>query len=530
METNFNSQNTGDSGSDNLETKINRLYFIIEQERKAREQAENELKDFRFYYENLFSNNSQPMWIYDLETLRFLDVNSAATEHYGFSKEEFLSMTLLDIRPKEDAELLLRDVENTMNTYNNAGIWRHIKKNGETIFVEIVSHSLIFNNRRARHVKVNDITHRLKVENALKDNEIILKLFIENAPASLAMFDINMRYITCSRRWLTEYSIKDETIIGKSHYEVFPEIGDYWKGIHQRALNGDIIIKDKDKFIRADGTVLFTKWEVRPWKYSNGKIGGIVIFTEDITEQTKLIEETIEAKNRAVKSDKLKSEFLANISHEMRTPLNGILGFSELLTEKDITEEEKCEYIRIINDSGAKMLKTIDNIVNISLIDSGLLQLNKTKFNVNNLLETICKAFTIDAAVKKLSFKCNSLINNDDAEIFADFEKLSAVVYNIVDNSIKFTEEGEVTISGCLKEKVLEISITDTGIGIQAETQKHLFEKFSQGGEDLYKNFEGSGIGLYISKSYTDIMNGNITFSSTPGKGSTFTVTIPLNG
>lgn len=130
METNFNSQNTGDSGSDNLETKINRLNFIIEQERKAREQAENELKDFRFYYENLFSNNSQPMWIYDLETLRFLDVNSAATEHYGFSKEEFLSMTLLDIRPKEDAELLLRDVENTMNTYNNAGIWRHIKKTG----------------------------------------------------------------------------------------------------------------------------------------------------------------------------------------------------------------------------------------------------------------------------------------------------------------------------------------------------------------------------------------------------------------
>lgn len=514
----FSSEKNINSDSDDIGLYQNKIVKL-----------EKELSEYKTYYENIFNNNSQPMWIYEIETLRILDVNDAAVQHYGYTRTEFLSMTIMDIRPTEDIDALLDDVMKVHNTYNNAGIWRHLKKNGEIIYVEIISHALIYNSLNARHVSANDITQRLQAENNIRDNEEINKLFIENVPASLAMFDRDMNYITCSKRWLSGFSLKEESLTGRNHYEVFPEISEEWKRVHQRGLNGEVLSKDKDKFIRADGTVFFTKWEVRPWKYSNGKIGGIVIFTEDITEQTKLIEETIEAKNRAVKSDKLKSEFLANIRHEMRTPLNGILGFSELLTEKDITEEEKCEYIRIINDSGAKMLKTIDNIVNISLIDSGLLQLNKTKFNVNNLLETICKAFTIDAAVKKLSFKCNSLINNDDDEIFADFEKLSAVVYNIVDNSIKFTEEGEVTISGCLKEKVLEISITDTGIGIQAETQKHLFEKFSQGGEDLYKNFEGSGIGLYISKSYTDIMNGNITFSSTPGKGSVFVITIPLN-
>lgn len=529
METNFNSQNTGDSGSDNLETKINRLNFIIEQERKAREQAENELKDFRFYYENLFSNNSQPMWIYDLETLRFLDVNSAATEHYGFSKEEFLSMTLLDIRPKEDAELLLRDVENTMNTYNNAGIWRHIKKNGETIFVEIVSHSLIFNNRRARHVKVNDITHRLKVENALKDNEIILKLFIENAPASLAMFDINMRYITCSRRWLTEYSIKDETIIGKSHYEVFPEIGDYWKGIHQRALNGDIIIKDCDEFIREDGTSQFLRWEVRPWLFSNGSIGGVVIFSEDITEKLRLEAETLEAKNRAIQSDKLKSAFLANISHEIRTPLNGILGFSEILQSGSVSEDEGKEYLQIIDSCGKRMLNTINNIVNISLLDSGLIKINYSVFNINDLLDYLYKYFTIQAVNQNLEFRTQTKLSTDEALINSDYDKVLSVLYNMVENSFKFTESGYITV--CCKKrdgKFIELEVLDTGIGIPEEQQPYIFEKYRQGSEKFSRNYEGSGVGLYISKAYIELLGGEISFESIPGKGTSFRFTIPL--
>lgn len=527
METNNTKTGNDDSGVGDLKQRIKQLNFIIEQETKAREQAENELKDFRFYYENLFSNNSQPMWIYDLETLRFLEVNEAAINHYGYSKNEFLSMTLLDIRPAEDAESLLKDVDNTVNTYNNAGIWRHRKKSGEILFVEIVSHSLIFNNRRARHVRVNDITKRLAVENELKNNQAILKLFIENAPASLAMFDKNMCYITCSKRWIKNFSLPHDNIEGRCHYDIFPEIGNYWKEVHQRALNGEVLTKNQDEFIRANGKTMYVKWEVRPWFFHNGSIGGIIIFSDDITEMILMEQETTEARNRAIKSDKLKSAFLANISHEIRTPLNGILGFSEILQSEELSNEEEKEYLQIIEACGNRMLSTINNIVNISLIDSGLVAVNYTSFDLTELLEYLHKYFRLQTVNKHLDFLILNLLKPEEQKISSDYDKLLAVLYNLIENSIKFTDSGSIEITCRKSDSFIEFSVKDTGIGIDAEQQAHIFEKFRQGSDQLTRNYEGAGVGLYLSKAYIELLGGQISFVSTPGNGTTFSFKIP---
>lgn len=530
METNNTQTGNNDRGVDDLEQRIKQLNFIIEQETKARKQAESELNDFRFYYENLFSNNSQPMWIYDLENLRFLEVNEAAINHYGYSREEFLSMNLVDIRPDEDAESLLTDVENTVNTYNNAGVWRHLKKSGEIIYVEIVSHSLIFNNRRTRHVIINDITKRLSVENELKNNQAILKLFIENAPASLAMFDKNMCYITCSKRWITNFSLPFGNIEGKCHYDIFPEIGSYWKDVHQRALNGEILTKKQDKFVRANGNIMYVKWEVRPWFFHNGSIGGIIIFSDDITEKILMEQETNEARNRAIQSDKLKSAFLANISHEIRTPLNGILGFSEILQSEDLSNEEEKEYLQIIEACGNRMLSTINNIVNISLIDSGLVAVNYTYFDLTELLEYLHKYFRLQTVNKHLDFQILNLLKSDEQKINSDYDKLLAVLYNLIENSIKFTDGGSIEISCRKADNFIEFSVKDTGVGIDAVHQAHIFEKFRQGSDQLSRNYEGAGVGLYLSKAYIELLGGDISFESTPGKGSTFKITIPVNG
>ena len=527
METINTQTGNDDRGAGDLEQRIKQLNFIIEQETKARKQAENELKDFRFYYENLFSNNSQPMWIYDLETLSFLDVNEAAVFHYGFSREEFLSMTLRDIRPKEDIEMLHKDVESTRNTYNNAGIWRHIKKNGDTIFVEIISHALIFNNKRARHVRINDITEKLAAENALKDNEAVLKLFIENAPASLAMFDNNMCYITCSKRWIENFSLPYNNLSGMCHYDIFPEIGSHWREIHRRAMNGEVLTNDVDEFVRASGKVHYVRWEVRPWTYSDGKIGGIVIFSEDITEKIRLEKETLEARNKAVMSDKLKSAFLANISHEIRTPLNGILGFSEILQSEDLSNEEKNEYLQIIEACGNRMLSTINNIVNISIIDSGLIEINYSKININELLDYLYKYFRLQASSKHLVFHVISELKNEDATVNSDYDKVLAVLYNLIENSLKFTDKGSIYVLCKKNGNAVEFTINDTGSGITPEQRPYIFEKFRQGSERLSRNYEGSGVGLYLSKAYIDLLGGEISFESNPGQGTSFRFTIP---
>lgn len=527
LETHNDNKANVNAGCDHLDKRISKLNFLIEQEKKAREQVESELKDFKVYYENLFSNNSQPMWIYDLETLKFLDVNEAAVMHYGYSKAEFRSMTLMDIRPKEDIERLHKDVEETRNTYNNAGVWRHIKKNGDTIFVEIVSHALIFNNRRARHVRINDITEKLAAENALKDNEAVLKLFIENAPASLAMFDKNMCYITCSKRWIGNFSLPYNNLAGMCHYDIFPEISSHWREIHRRAMNGEVLTNDVDEFVRASGKVHYVRWEVRPWTYSDGKIGGIVIFSEDITEKIHMEKETLDARNKAVMSDKLKSAFLANISHEIRTPLNGILGFSEILQSEELTNEEKNEYLQIIEACGNRMLSTINNIVNISIIDSGLIEVNYSQININELLDYLYKYFHLQASSKHIEFHVISELKKEEAVVKSDYDKVLAVLYNLIENSLKFTEKGSINVLCRKAGSIIEFTINDTGSGIMPEQKPYIFEKFRQGSERLSRNYEGSGVGLYLSKAYIDLLGGEISFESNPGHGTSFRFTIP---
>lgn len=483
-----------------------------------------ELENSRIFYDNLFKNNSQPMWIYDLETLRFLDVNNAAINHYGYSREEFLSMTIADIRPPEDVNALIKDVKSTTKRYNNAGVWKHLKKNGELISVEIVSHSLTFNSRKARHVRVTDITEWEKLEQSLKDNDIILKLFIENAPASLAMFDREMNYITHSKRWVKDYNLKEENLTGRCHYDVFPEIGDDWKDLHRRGMNGEVLINERDEFRRADGSLQILRWEVRPWLFSNGETGGIIVFTEDITEETVLSEEIIEAKNRAEEGDRLKSAFLANISHEIRTPLNSILGFSELLRDDDLTKKEMKEYLDIINLSGNRMLNTINNIISISKIESGKLKRSESTFSIKDMLQYLERYFRFQAESKRLNFFIKSEVSPKSDVLTTDYEKLMTILYNLIENAIKYTQNGGIEVICREDSGKIVFIIKDTGIGISGDQQKSLFGLFRQADAKHSRHYEGSGIGLYLCKTYVKLLGGCIDFESIPGMGSTFRV------
>ncbi|MDW7645994.1 MAG: EAL domain-containing protein [Desulfuromonadales bacterium] len=255
-------------------------------------QTEDEVRKSAARYRELFEVNPHPMWVYDLESLAFLAVNDAAISHYGYSQDEFLAMTIRDIRPPEDVPKLLENISKVSHGVDEAGAWWHCKKDGSLILVEITSHTLSFDGHPAELVLAHDITERYRAESALRESEERLNLFIEHAPAALAMFDREMRYLAVSQRWLVDYGLREKDIIGHSHYEIFPEIEEKWKTAHCRGLAGEVLCADEDRFKRADGTFQWVRWEIRPWHAADGSVGGIVIFSEDITER-KIYEEKL---------------------------------------------------------------------------------------------------------------------------------------------------------------------------------------------------------------------------------------------
>ncbi|MGA9637451.1 PAS domain S-box protein [Flavobacterium sp.] len=383
-------------------------FFAIIHDISERKKAELRVNESEEKYRYLFNINPAHIIIWDMESLEVLEINQAVLEKYGYSRDEWNSMSVLDYRPLEDYQAIKEFAKDTLEGSKETVKvnWRHIKKNGEEMLVEITSHKIIYNNRKAILSLGLDVTERVKTQNKLKqseekyhslienagdaifmvdkDSKIIevnrsacdllgytreelqrmnakdvyplnkaeqehdvqvnllrqnkittnetriqrkdgtivdveinrtllngnnylgivrditkrkkteaelfekkelLQLFVEHSPASLAMFDTEMKYMIVSRRWMSDYNLKGENIVGKSHYEVFPEITQHWKEIHQRCIQGSVEAMEEDSFVRADGNVDWLKWEVRPWYKSSNEIGGIIMFTEVITQR-----------------------------------------------------------------------------------------------------------------------------------------------------------------------------------------------------------------------------------------------------
>ncbi len=269
-------------------------------------------------------------------------------------------------------------------------------------------------------------------------------------------------------------------------------------------------------------------------------------FNADITERKHVELELIAAKEHAEESDRLKSAFLANMSHEIRTPMNGILGFASLLKQPDLSGDEQQEFIGIIEKSGARMLNIINDIVDISKIEAGLMTLNIKESNINEQVEYMYTFFKPEVEAKGMKLFFNTTLLSKEAIISTDREKLYAVLTNLIKNAIKYSEKGIIEFGYNLVQTrhalspiadtdtrhalyLLQFYVKDMGIGIPKDRQSAIFERFIQADISDTRAFQGAGLGLSISKAYLEMLGGEIWVESEEGEGSTFYFTLPYN-
>lgn len=238
--------------------------------------------------------------------------------------------------------------------------------------------------------------------------------------------------------------------------------------------------------------------------------------------------ELIKAREKAEESNRLKSAFLSNMSHEIRTPMNGILGFSALLKEPGLNGASQQEYIRIIEKSGTRMLNIINNIMDISKIESGLLEIIPLVTNINEQLEHIYNFFIGEVEQKGMQLIVKVPVPSLPVIMVTDRKKLFAILTNLVKNAIKYTSHGFIQIGFVVKDDYLEFFVKDTGIGIPADRQEAIFERFIQADISDKLALQGAGLGLSIAKAYVEILGGKIWLKSAESLGTTFYFTIPF--
>ncbi|MBN1927494.1 MAG: PAS domain S-box protein [Prolixibacteraceae bacterium] len=763
-----------------------RLILSMAQNITDRKQAEEQLKDSEAKFRSYVNNAPDGMFIAD-ETGRYIEVNQAACEITGYSEKELTQKYIPDLLQESEVEKGIqhfKEVQQNKLAHCEIGF---LTKKGEKRFWQVAAVKLS-NTRFLGFVK--DVTERKQAAEELEHSHKLMQYIIEHTNSAVAVHDLDMRYVYVSQQYIDQYNLNGMDIIGRHHYDVFPDLPQKWRDVHKRVLKGEIISADEDDYKKEDGTIEWTRWECRPWYNLKGEINGLIVYTEVITEEknmqdalkeseaklkniiehstnlfdshstdekvsfispqvreylgyepeevmqnwtdfitdnpinekaieytrkaiqtgerqptyelemlrkdgrkiivevreapviengkvvsivgsladiterkiaeealkksrrdlqaiisnspicTKIIDvdfnlqymsesgmkqlkindveefygkpyplyffpeqfkldmaeklkevkktlktmelegeladiagnrlwyhhimapvkddkgkleyilvvsmditqrkkaenELVDAKDKAEESDRLKSAFLANMSHEIRTPMNGILGFAELLREPDLRTDQQLEYVSIIEKSGERMLNIINEIIDISKIESGTMEVNLKEVNINNQLDYMLSFFKPEAEHKGLDLILKNTLTDEEAKIITDSEKVLAVLMNLMKNAIKYTNKGFIEF-GCKftknrNAKLLQFSVKDTGVGIAIERQKAIFDRFIQADIEDINARQGAGLGLAISKAYIEMLGGELWLESDPdgtsgGKGSVFSFTIP---
>ncbi len=497
-----------------------------------RKQAEEKLH----LYKAIIDESNDGIAIIDKQGY-YLEQNSAHQELIGYSDEELKGKTPAIHFGEEAFSSIAKELE-------EKGFFRgELISNTKTGKLNIDLSAFLVCDETGEvicHAAIKrDITEQkkseleiIKAKEKAEESDANLKAIIENSIESIWSIDVNYRiqYVNevFARAYESTFGVR--LVKGAHMLDSLPKpLRPLWKERYDRVLNNEQFIFF-DKVDEGDSAV-YIEVAMNPI-VMDGKVVGASLYGKDISAQKNYEIQLIAAKEQAEESDQLKSAFLANMSHEIRTPMNGILGFASLLKRPNLTGEKHQKYIGIIEKSGKRMLNIINDIISISKIESGLVEVNMQKSNINEQIEYIYTFFKPEVVGKGLQFSFRNSLSSRDAFLNTDTEKVYAILTNLVKNAVKYTHEGSIEFGYILKNDAepveLEFYVKDTGIGIPENRKEAIFERFTQADIADKMARQGAGLGLSISKAYIEMLGGKIWVESKPGKGSIFYFTLPF--
>ncbi len=494
-------------------------------------------------YESVFFNNPVPAIVYDPVSLQILEANNSALSLYGYAREEIRRLNLMDLfapdRHRTNAELL----SELGKPINAIGPFSHRTASNQELVVNMVFFAFAMKGLDARIMMLQDDTARHMAEEALRSSEERFRELFENANDVIFLHDLKGKIIAVNRaaEYLTGYSRRE--VVGQNFDElVAPEARDQTQDSIRAHLGGSATQHYELPILSKFGTRRFLEVSTRII-YRRGQPVGIQGIGRDITDrkqaQLRLLEQARELQKKneelstalflAQEATQLKEQFLANTSHELRTPMNGIMGMIDLLRTTDLTADQR-EYADAVRECSNDLLTIINDILDLSQIEAGRLSLSDEAFDIRESVKAVVKLLRLRANVKelKLTYEIDPRLPK---EIHGDCVRFRQILTNLIANAVKFTPAGgvHVRLNRGPGENRLCCKVIDSGIGVEESVRDRIFEAFFQADGTTRRRYGGTGLGLTISKQLVDIMGGQIgTHNNEPGPGATFWFELPL--
>ena len=363
---------------------------------------------------------------------------------------------------------------------------------------------------------------RLTAE-ALRGNEALLREFVKHAPAAIAMLDHELRYLQASDRWILDYRLDPDHLIGRSHYEVFPDIPERWKLLHQRVLGGAIEKCDEDPFPRADGRLEWLQWEGRPWRRGDGSIGGLVFFTQVITERKQMELALRQQRLELERSNQDLEQFAYVASHDLQEPLRAVAGCGQILKRRYGQDKLDAAGVALVDhmvEGAARMQALILDLLAFSRVGARGHELVPT-----DCAQAVARALKLlDAAIQESQAQ---LTIGELPRVRADADQLGQLFQNLIGNAIKYrgSAPAHIAIGARPNGQDYELWVQDNGIGIEPQYFEKIFVLFQR--LHTREEYPGTGIGLAICKRIVERHGGRIWVESELGRGTTFHFTLP---